>query len=128
MKTKRLTTCNNSQEAALIKGNLENHGIKCMITNENTTTLIPYFNGMMGAGIQVLVLEEDYEQAVTLINPDAASKIICPHCGSTDIKYGLGRYKHIKLFAIIMSLLATIPFGNIKLTYNCRNCRRDFKR
>jgi len=128
MKTLRLLTCDSSQEAALIKGNLENHGIKCFITNDNFTTLVPYFNGMLGAGIQVLVFEEDYEHALEIIKPGDSSAITCPHCGSTNIKYGLGRYKNIKLFAVVISLLATIPFGNIKLTYNCRSCRKDFKR
>lgn len=51
MNTIRLTTCNDSFEANLIKDKLENEGIECFLTNENFTSLFPIYNGILGSGI-----------------------------------------------------------------------------
>ncbi|TLX76548.1 DUF2007 domain-containing protein [Labilibacter sediminis] len=127
-KTVKLITCNTSQEANIIKGRLSNEGIYAIITNENFTDLMPHFNGIMGAGVQILVNEDDYERAYELIQPEDNSKpITCPYCHSKNIKFGLGsRKKHI-IFQVILSLLVAIPFGNIKATYYCKDCNNDFK-
>ncbi len=68
MKTTLLTTVNTAVEAHLIKGMLNNNGIECMITNENVSTILPHYNNMLGGGIRIMVAEEDFDKAITLVN------------------------------------------------------------
>ncbi len=56
MSTVVLKTCNTPFEANLIKGMLENKDINCFLTNENFSNLMPHYNGIMGAGVQVKFL------------------------------------------------------------------------
>jgi hypothetical protein len=128
MQTIRLLTCDNIQEANLIKGRLENEGIPAIVTNENFTTLMPFYNGMLGAGVQVLVHEHDYQRASELLvlNTIDDSAIKCPNCSSSNIKFGLGVKKRNKIFMVLLSLLFFVPFGNIKSTYFCLDCRTEF--
>ncbi len=66
MQTVRLTTCNTSYEAHLIKGRLEAEGIPSVLTNENMASL---YSGLISAftGIDILVNEDDLEQAKEII-------------------------------------------------------------
>lgn len=49
----------------------------------------------MGAGVQVLINESDYEQTYNLIQPDGNthSEISCPFYNSKNIRFGLGSNK-----------------------------------
>lgn len=129
MKTVVLTTCNNAVEANLIKGMLENNGIECFLTNENFSNLMPFYNGIMGSGVQVVIDENDLVRAKELLayqsKPD---EIVCPECGSHNIEFSLGSNKLKKLLAIILSLFCWAPFGNIRNTYYCNDCNTEFKR
>jgi len=128
MEVLRLTTCNSIIEATMIKNLLENEGIECFLTNENFTTLMPGFNGVMGSGIQIMVNNTDLDKANKIINLDQASEILkCPNCQSENITYGLGSNKIKKIFIIIMSLFAFTPFSNLKSTYYCKNCKIEFR-
>jgi len=131
MKTIRLLTCDNIQEANLIKGNLENAGIPVMLTNENAITLMPHLTGMMGAGIQVMINEEDLELANDILGfkqQSNTNEIVCPNCGSKHFKRTLGKgtSKITKLFAVILSLLMALPMGNLKVIYICKECKTEF--
>ncbi|MBN1116840.1 MAG: DUF2007 domain-containing protein [Bacteroidales bacterium] len=128
MNTRTLLICNNIQEAHILKGRLANEGIPALVANDNFTNLLPVYNGMLGAGIQILVYEEDWDKASKLlkINDFAESCKICPNCGSANIKFGIGRNSTIKFFGIILSLLAFIPFGNIRGSYYCKDCHTEF--
>ena len=126
MRTATLVTVYNSQEAALIKGNLANHGISSFIANDTSSTLLPYLNGMMGSGIHVMVFEQDMQKAIEIISPQEVIRKLCPNCKSENIKYGLGKSKS-KILLIIISLLAWIPFTNISNTYHCADCNYEFK-
>jgi hypothetical protein len=129
MDTTVLTTCNNVFEANLIKGMLENNGIKCFLTNENFSNLMPHYNGMMGAGIQIIINERDIEKAkVLLLTQTKEDRIECPNCGSQNIKFGLGINRIKKIITVLISLLAVIPFGNIRNSLYCLDCKTEFKR
>lgn len=129
METIRLLTCDNNREASIIKGRLENEGIECFLTNENFSTLMPHFFGILGAGVQIVVNKTDYEKAVKLLDLDqsAQNELVCPNCKSTNIGFGLGRKKSGKITTILLSLLAGVPFNNINNRYYCRDCNADFK-
>ncbi len=128
MRTIILTTCNNLFEANLIKGTLENNDIQCFLTNENFSSLMPHYNGVMGSGIQIMIDESDFEIAHRLISQDdTKTKIECPNCHSSNITFSLGTKKIKKILTILLSLLFWIPFGNIKNTYYCKDCKTEFK-
>ena len=127
MRTVEIKTCDNPQDAALIKGRLENEGIPCFLINENFSALMPQFNGMMGCGIQIIIDRSDYEKAAAIlkINKNAEKEQMrCPFCNSTKIRFAPGKRK---ILAVLLSLLAWIPFGNIKKTCYCTECKSEFK-
>lgn len=129
MKTIRLITCDNLSEAYFIKDRLINEGIDCFITNENFTNLMPIYNGMMGAGIQVMVKEIDLDNARKIINDKlnpSNTNLTCPNCDSNQIKIGIGKKKSLMLTNIFLAILTAIPFGNIKPKYFCKSCKQEF--
>jgi hypothetical protein len=123
----RLTTCESIIEAGFLKHILENENIECFLTNENFTTLVPIYNGIMGAGIQLMIDEKDYERSSELIHkPTISNRILCPNCNSTNISFGFGSKKELKTLGVILSLVVLIPFGNIKRYYYCKDCKWEF--
>jgi len=129
METTRLLTCDNNREAYILKGHLENEGIKCFLTNENFSSLMPHFFGILGAGVQIVVNKTDYEKAVKLLKLDQPDQheLVCPNCKSTNIRFGLGRRKSGKIMTILLSLFVWVPFNNINNRYYCQDCNASFK-
>ncbi len=125
----RVTTCNTVLEANWIKTYLESEGVQTYLINENFTTLMPVYNGMLGAGIQVLVDEESSEKALNLIFPEPLKidgKLICPNCNFTSVSFGLGKRKVKKLFLVFLSVLFGVAFNNINNVNYCKNCKTEF--
>lgn len=65
MNTVRLITCNDSFQAHLIKGALENEGITAILYNEHTSNVLHGYISTIG--VDVLVYESDYEAARQLL-------------------------------------------------------------
>ena len=91
MRTVRLITCNDSFQARIIKGTLENEGIAVALHNENTSNVL---RGMPVSitGVDILVYEDDYEKAMSILEDNQMIEerlIYCPYCGSKNIKFGL---------------------------------------
>ena len=129
MATVVLTTCSNSVEANIIKNKLENHGITCFLANEHFADLMPHYNGILGAGVQIIIKESDLVKAQKLVKEQPEDdEIVCPQCRSSKVRFNLGNNKAKKVFVVIFSILLWIPFGNIKLTYICYECKYEFKR
>jgi hypothetical protein len=74
MKTITLTTCNDVVEANLIVGRLKNEGVYAFTTNENNTTIMPHYNNMFGAGVQIVVSQQDLQKAKEVIESDTNKK------------------------------------------------------
>ncbi|MDD4969480.1 MAG: DUF2007 domain-containing protein [Paludibacter sp.] len=129
-KTIQLITCDNITEAYFIKDRLTNEGIECFLTNENFATLMPNYYNLFGSGIQVFVIEEDYEKSRELlkdkIEPEQA-ETVCPFCGSTEISFGLGKHKALKVFNILLAFMTGIPIGNMRVRQYCKTCREVIK-
>ena len=129
-KTTRLITCDTITEAYFIKNKLNNEGIECFLTNQNFTSLLPNYYNLFGAGVQVVVMESDYERSRELVKdklePENVEKV-CPFCGSTEIKIGLGKHKILKLFNILLALTFAIPIGNLRVRYYCKTCKEEIK-
>jgi hypothetical protein len=129
MTTVRLTTCENSFEASLIKNKLEQEGIECFLTNENFTSLFPNYSGILGTGVHIMIEDKDYDRAIKLIDESVSEqKIKCPNCNSDQVIYSFGKNATNKILLVILSLIFWIPFGNIKRTYYCKSCSTEFKK
>ncbi len=114
-------------EANLCRGMLKNEGIESFLTNENLTNLVPYYNGIMGAGIQLMINECDYEKACKLINPSTeGDEILCPDCNSDNVAFGLGGNRYKKIFLAIISLFAYIPIGKAMNCHFCKDCKTEW--
>ena len=123
----RLTTCNSSIEAYFLKNILENEKIDCFLTNDNFTTLVPFYNGMLGSGIQIMINEEDYEKSSELIQKNkTVDTLNCPNCNSANIAFGFGNRRGLKMLGVFFSLFTFIPFGNLKRNYYCKDCKCEF--
>jgi hypothetical protein len=123
----KLTTCDNVIEAHSIKNILENENIECFLTNEIITTLIPAYNGLLGAGIQIMIDEVDIEIALELISEPVKEKpVSCPNCKSLNISYGFAKRSGLKILGVVILLLITLPFGFIKKKYYCKDCKSEF--
>jgi hypothetical protein len=123
----RILTFFNLQEAHLVAGRLKNEGIECFLKNENFGTLMPHYANILGSGIDLMIKEADMEDVKGLLKDYFEPKNdICPACGSINIKSGLGKNKNSKWFLVIISLIAALPFGNIKLKNNCKDCKTEF--
>lgn len=124
----RLTTCYNYLEAHRIVDVLESAEIQCFTTNENLSTLMPIYNGMLGSGIQVMIHEEDLEQARALLEAIQPKQIIkCPYCDSQNIAFGLGAKPLKKIIQIVISLTMLAAVGRSSYTYYCKDCKQDFE-
>ena len=131
MRFVRLTTIDNSYEANFLKDDLGVAGIPCFLTNENITNLMPHTFGLLGSGIQVMVPEGELGKAkeVLALRAQVGKVIACPNCSSRNIHFGLGPGKRLKtVLAIMASVVAWMPMGNIRNKYYCNDCKTEFSK
>ena len=129
-KTIRLITSDTLTEAYFIKNRLNNEGIDCFLTNKYFTTLSPNYFNVLGSGVQVFVMESDYEKSRELVKdklePENVEKV-CLFCGSTVISIGFGKHRRLKIFNVLLAFLICIPIGNIRVRYYCKTCKEEIK-
>ena len=130
MRTVKLITCNESFQARLIKGALENEGIAVAIHNENTSNVL---RGMPVSitGIDLFVYEDDYEKAMSILENNQMIPeerlIYCPFCGSKNIKFVLKKKHRLRaIVSTIISMLAAAPPGTEHWEYTCKDCGKTF--
>ena len=83
MKTVKLITCNDAMKAHILQGALENEGIESILHNENFSTLYKSCVSNI-AGVDILVADEDYENAVQVLRDNDSwpeELTLCPYCG-----------------------------------------------
>ena len=83
MKTVKLITCNDAMKAHILQGALENEGIESILHNENFSTLYKSCVSSI-AGVDILVADEDYENAVQVLKDNDSwpeELTLCPYCG-----------------------------------------------
>lgn len=117
-------------EAQILRSKLESYGIRCMVTNAHFSTLMPVYNQMMGGMIRIYVLESDLALAQELLDEPAqkTEQLVCPECGSENVKYGLGKKKILKYFSLLLSFLVLIPLLPNLMVYRCRDCGHEFRK
>lgn len=129
-------------EAHLIKGILDDNGIPCFLSDENTLSVYPLYNQGLG-GIKLSVFERDLEIAAKLVREQQETTIIpeeqeegndlsddapvCPLCGSQNVAYGASvRHKYSWLTIFVSIFLQVYPFA-VRKRFHCFNCGNDFK-
>lgn len=121
-------------QAELTRGLLESHGIQAHLLNKNIIDLIPYASAIDSMRVQVVVADEDYEDAVRIISADgtmdpAGEAVVtqCPFCQSYNIVFGMSGPKRLKkLLGASFLFLSGNPLGKIQCNYYCRDCRQEF--
>ncbi|GAA3972600.1 DUF2007 domain-containing protein [Mucilaginibacter dorajii] len=118
--------------AHIVRTKLEDNGIPCFISDENTIAANPIYNQAIG-GIKLKIFERDLERCRQImaeegdmhnldhieIDEETNNAVICTYCASTNIgSTDTGK------FASILS--AVFPFYNNK-AWHCFNCQQDFE-
>lgn len=129
MKTVKLMTCNDAVTAHILQGALDNEGIDSVLHNENFSSLMKSCVSNI-AGVDIFVMEEDYERAVQVLKDNQSwpeELTLCPHCGSNDIKMVLKEGKRVRAVgAAVLSMLVMAPPGSNHWDYVCKQCKRTF--
>jgi hypothetical protein len=122
--------------AHIVRTRLEASGIPCFIADENTLWANPYHNQAIG-GVKIKVFENDLERCYEILATEADSDndieeetinaIICPFCGSKNVRYGPATEKRVHWFIATISLLLLIFPFYAHYAWHCFNCQRDFK-
>lgn len=123
----QIKTCSDSFEAHIMLGKLKQAGIVCFLTNENFSTLMPRYTGVMDSGVHIMIDEKDTEIALEILNEPVAEKaVVCPYCKSTNVAFGAGRKWAGKYMLLILSILFFSPFRTPNTKCFCRDCGREF--
>jgi cytochrome c len=123
MKTKLIAKYTHSHLAHIHKGVLEENGIQAFIFGENFMGAAPYFSGILNAGMELRVREEDYEKSMDLLASERKNQVKCANCHSENIVFSFGENKFkIILFSILSAILLVLPFGNFQRQYFCKEC------
>jgi hypothetical protein len=125
--------------AHIERAKLEDNDIPCFIADENIAVMNALYNTAVG-GIKLKVFERDLEKCEAILGDDASiipettdgdveeadEAVICPHCGSTDVRYGDATEKKYGVLSILISFLfMALPFYSRK-AWHCFNCGKDF--
>ncbi|HLV24227.1 MAG TPA: DUF2007 domain-containing protein [Moheibacter sp.] len=122
MNTKLIAKYNQSHLAHIHKGLLEENGIKAFIFGNNFMSVVPNLSGILDAGIELRVKEEDYDTAIKILEFQEKEKILCANCNSENIVFSYGKKGTREILVSLFSALIGEPFGNIKRHYYCNDC------
>lgn len=129
MKTVRLITCDDSFQANLIKGALENEGISVILHNEHTSDVMRGYI-REASTVDVLIDERDSERALQLLErnqmiPERLNR--CPYCHSDQITFILKKKHRVRaILAAFLALLAASSPGTEHWEYVCKQCGAHF--
>lgn len=122
MKTRLLHKYNQAHLAHIHKGLLEENGIEAFIFGENFMATLPSFSGLLDAGIELRVREEQFEQAVAILKKELEDVKKCENCGSENIQFTYGKKGISTIIFSLFSAIVGEPFGNIERHYFCNDC------
>lgn len=117
--------CTTPFEAELTRTRLLDEGIDARIINEHIGWVAAAFP-QADNNPQVVVADEDYERAASLLGTLPAAVVPCPYCGSADTESATDRNSIGARIAAILALLT--PSGRPRGKYRCRHCNRRFRR
>ncbi len=113
-------------QAYLAKGRLETEGISAIVLDEHLAGINWMFSQAIG-GVKVQVPEDDFEQALKILEEDYAEDLIemdpdkstdrCPECGSASISV-----KPYSIWWLIPSLYFLCPVFFGRKRWKCNSC------
>ncbi len=125
----KLLSFSQLQQAYLIKGKLEDNGIFCYLTNENTSQVAPHYS-VMGVWMDLMIRKEDLDNALQILCDGDEKKLLelqgwrfCPNCGSNHLRNKISKGK---IAQAGFMLLFNLGFKSND-TYECSNCGTTFK-
>lgn len=128
---KTIATFLNLQDAYLLQIRLESEGVKSLVTDEMTASMIPHLTNLIG-GIKVQVMDSDYARALALLQEEQIPPVnlrddlTCPRCGSTDIYQDMHKERYYLLSFLIL-ILMMLPVPLIKKRFRCKTCKHLWK-
>lgn len=122
MATRLISRYDQSHLAFIHKGLLEEAGIKTYLFGNNFMSTVPNLSGILNAGIELRVNEEDYEAAMNILNLTISDKITCANCSSENLTFSYGKRSFSQVIFSVFSGLIGEPFGNIQRHYYCNDC------
>lgn len=122
--------------AEIIRARLEANGISCFIADNNTIGANPIFNQALG-GVKIKVFEHDIEKCRAILEqseelalsdePPEQAETTCPHCHSSNVRYGAATKQKVNWFFGLLSFISmSYPFYANK-AWHCFNCGQDFE-
>lgn len=129
MKTVRLMACDDSFQANLIKGALENEGIPVILHNEHTSGVMRGYI-REASTVDIFIDERDSERALELLErnqmiPERLN--CCPYCHSDQITFVLKKKHRVRaILAGLLALLAASSPGTEHWEYVCKQCGARF--
>ena len=130
MKVKSIS-CNNAIEAEGFRTALQEAGIESLTYDETNSKVA---RGILDKAMDVLVKEEDYEQAQTIyLRFKSTQETIlpwCPKCGSENVSVVNKKNPTTRqLPRILATLLTLIPFGTATTPkFTCNDCGHTWER
>lgn len=123
MRTKLIGKYSQTHLAYIHKGILEENGIDAFIFGEHFMTTVPYFTGILNAGVELRVREEQWEEAGELLQLTEKESVVCMNCQSENLEFSFGKNQISSiLFSLASVILLVLPFGNIQRQYFCKDC------
>lgn len=116
-------------DLSVLKSRLESEGIECRLKNELTTQIINYIPSFM---VELQVTETDLERVREILIEtgeisDSKTKLVCPACGSENIKLKLSLKKRIQVFFSVIAValfVSNLPLDKVfkNARYRCLDC------
>jgi hypothetical protein len=121
--------------AHIIRTRLEDNGIPCIV-DDNMMSVYPIYSNAAG-GIKLRIFEHDLEKAKAILAEDATlpvekyiedgeRTVICPNCGSNNVRYGSVKDDANWFTKIVSSVAEALPLGKDE-DWHCFNCGKDFE-
>lgn len=121
--------------AHIIRARLEANDIPCFLADENMIGINPLYNQALG-GIKLKIFARDMAICQAILAEDfpqeepeqplADDDTVCPHCHSSNVRFGPATQNKFNLWTVFVSFLLLIyPFHSRK-AWHCFNCGKDF--
>lgn len=124
-----LQSFTNYMDAHILKGRMEQEGIRCWLKDENTVTIDPILTNAVG-GIKLMVPSHDYKRAYALWQDFMTQKreaYACPKCGSHNIEFVSSPRKLSNwIGAIAGTFFGDLAIG-VNKTWRCFECEAEFE-
>jgi len=120
--------------AHIVRTRLEDNGIPCTL-DDSMMSVYPVYSNPLG-GIKMRIFERDKAKAEAILAEDSElhveditdtdTTVVCPYCGSNNVRNALTVPDDANVFTRIVSAVANaLPFDKEK-DWHCFNCGKDF--